>query len=91
MTAEITLYREDLRALFDIAVNALDFGSGMLDDAEVETLRRVAVVLGVDPLEATPRSHMKNYPHTYVDTGYGYGYCDRCGRGDDEFPHRVER
>ena len=61
---------EVLRALFDTAVHSMDFGSGFLDDEEVASLRTVAVVLGVDPWEATPakfrckyRGHHKAKPY----------------------------
>ena len=52
---------DDIRILFDVATNSLDFGSGFLDNEEVEALRRVAVYLGVDPKEATP----DNFTNTY--------------------------
>lgn len=54
----------DLRALFDIATESMDFGSGFLDDDEVAVLRRVAVLIGVDPMVGTPRPYVKKYPHT---------------------------
>lgn len=44
-----------LQCVFDAAINSMDFGSGFLDDEEVAALRELAVILGVDPMEATPR------------------------------------
>jgi hypothetical protein len=52
---------EVLRALFDVAVHSMDFGSGGLDDEEVAHLRAVAVILGVDPAEGTPRNFLCKY------------------------------
>ncbi len=52
---------ELLRALFDVAVSSMDFGSGFLDDEEVAGLRQAAAVLGVDPAEATPRNFRCKY------------------------------
>ena len=48
---------ETLRAVFDIAVESMDFGSGYLDDDEVNHLRAYAVAIGVDPWDATPSNH----------------------------------
>src|SRR5262249_49323179 len=36
------------------AVGSMDFGSGFLDDEEVDNLRALAVVIGANPWEATP-------------------------------------
>lgn len=59
--ADLTLDREQLQIVFDVAVGSLDFGSGFLDDEEVAGLRAVAVVLGVDPMDATPSNFMCKY------------------------------
>lgn len=45
---------ETLKVLFDTAVNSMDFTSGFLDHEEVAHLRKVAVLLGLDPKVATP-------------------------------------
>jgi len=42
------------RVALDIAIGSMDFGSGFLDNEEVEALRELAVLLGVDPWQATP-------------------------------------
>lgn len=57
--------REHVRALFDLAVGSLDFGSGYLVDEEVEQLRAVAVLLDVDPMEGTPDDYKRRYPHRF--------------------------
>lgn len=56
----------DLRALLDIATNSMDFGSGFLDNAEVEAIRRVGVLLGLNPITVTPSNFLKSYAHDYV-------------------------
>jgi hypothetical protein len=93
MTAEtMTLPADDLRAVFDIAVGSMDFGSGFLDDAEVETLRRVAVVIGVDPMEATPSIFAAKYHHAFHPYTFKGGakssHCSRCFRVEDDELHR---
>jgi hypothetical protein len=62
---DTTLPTEDLKALFDIATNSLNFGSGFLDKDEIDLLRRVAEVLGVDPMQGTPSNDAKHYPHAF--------------------------
>jgi hypothetical protein len=67
----ITIRKGDLRALLDIASTSLDFGSGFLNDEEVEILRAAAVVLGVDPMQVTPSNHHCKYaPHVFMWTTY---------------------
>lgn len=58
---------EDLRALFDVAVGSLNFTSGFLDTEEVETLRRIAVLIGADPMEGTPNNFASQYPHPFTE------------------------
>lgn len=43
-----------LQILFDAVMNSLDFGSGFLDNDDVQALRDCAVLLDVDPVLATP-------------------------------------
>jgi hypothetical protein len=57
---------EDLRCLFDIVTNSMDFGSGFLDREEADLIRRVAVLLGVDPMEGTPTEFAQWYPHAFA-------------------------
>jgi hypothetical protein len=61
---------EVLRALFDIAVSSMDFGSGFLDDEEVARLREVAELLGVDPMAATPENFRCKYRGHHEATPY---------------------
>lgn len=65
-----------LRILFDALTNSMDFGSGFLDSEDVEALRAVAVLLGVDPMYGTPSEFTGQYPHPY-EGGY-LGGCRRC-------------
>ena len=93
MTDTFTLPADDLRAVFDIAVGSMDFGSGFLDDAEVETLRRVAGVIGVDPMEATPSMFASKYPHAFHAYtrrgGEKSPNCSRCSRVETDAIHEV--
>jgi hypothetical protein len=66
MTEQITIPKETAQILFDALVQSMDFGSGFLDTEEVEALREMAVVLGVDPDLATPDEFKAGYPHAYV-------------------------
>lgn len=72
---EIVLPLEDLKAMFDMATSSMDFGSGFLDTDEVVLLRKIAVRLGVDPIEGTPYDHKPNYPH--VESACGWRCRDR--------------
>ena len=63
MSDTIPMPRTDLQALFDLAVNSMDFGSGFFGTDEVVLLRRIALHLGVDPMKATPNEFHANYPH----------------------------
>jgi hypothetical protein len=56
---------EDVKALLDMATNSMDWGSGFLDHDEVAVLRRVAVVIGSDPIDATPNEWRSQYAHAY--------------------------
>lgn len=87
----VTLATEDLRALFDIATGSLNFGSGFLDSDEVEVLRRVAVVIGVDPMAGTPPEFAVRTPHPYTaDSGRPFDWCRWCRRDRDEHPAADE-
>lgn len=74
---------DQVRHLFDLVVGSMDFGSGFLDDEDIDLLRTIAVRLGVDPDTATPRDWKHKYPHAYqapagADGYYGYLVVDRC-------------
>lgn len=57
----IEVDRTTLQIVFDAAVGSLDFSSGFLDDEEVAGLRAIAVLLGVDPMVATPLNFKCKY------------------------------
>jgi hypothetical protein len=57
----IKIPRDVLQKTFDTAVGSMDFGSGFLDNEEVDALRAYAVLLGVDVAEATPEDFKKQY------------------------------
>lgn len=62
-TVEIEL--EHLKMLFDLICNSMDFGSGFLDTDDVTLLRGIAVIIGVDPMEATPSEFRKRIKHAW--------------------------
>lgn len=57
----IEVRRGDLRAVLDVATGSLDFGSGFLNEEEVEVLRRLAELLGIDQLLVTPANFTFKY------------------------------
>lgn len=71
---------EDVKALLDIATQSMDFGSGFLDDEEVETMRRIAAQVGVDPINVTPSSFTGKYFHSYRPSSPTTPRCYYCGR-----------
>ncbi len=71
---------EDLKVLFDALVTSMDFGSGFLDTEEVNALRNIAVLLGVDPTDATPTEFASQYPHGFRQRTSSWPPSDdRCG------------
>jgi hypothetical protein len=84
MSHDTTIDREVLKIVFDVAVNSLDFGSGFLDDEEVTALRSVAVVLGVDPMTATPDMFKCKYENRHL--AYPPPDHNRCSRCKQETP-----
>ncbi len=82
----ITLPREVLEDLVDRIVSSMDFGSGFMDDDDVELLWKAADILGVGRWDVTPPSHR----HRLCDHAEREGYtwnglcspeekCVRCG------------
>ena len=59
-----------MQAVFDTAVNSMNFAAGFLDSEEVEALRKCAGLLGVDPAVGTPSNYWDQY---------GLRGCKRCG------------
>lgn len=82
---------DDIREMFDIICCSMDFGSGFLDTPQVDLLRRVAVELGVDPMDATPPNHATNYPHAFEKyeglSILGGTLCKHCLKGRDHRCH----
>jgi hypothetical protein len=62
-TPPITL--DDLKHLFDLAVDTPLVCSGSFDTDDVNVLRRVATMLGVDPNSITPDEFASQYPHPH--------------------------
>jgi len=85
----IKLSKDDLQILFDVAVNSLDFSSGFLDNEEVEALRSVAKVLGVNPMIATPTNFHEQYTHGFEATLPGLKSCYYCGKDKKHKMHEV--
>lgn len=72
----LCLPKEDLQIVFDVAVESMDFASGFLDNDEVLGLQRVARVLGVDPMKATP----SNFDQVVAECEHDWEYADRTWR-----------
>lgn len=88
----VAIPTEDLKALFDIAVGSLNFTSGFLDSDEVAVLRKVAGIIGVDPMVGTPKEFAQRMAHPHVPEfpDWPQGPCRWCGRysdPDDHDPH----
>lgn len=62
---QIAIPKLTAQIVFDAAVGSMDFTSGMLDTEEVEALRSLAVILGVDPAVATPAEFRSSYGHAF--------------------------
>lgn len=90
----ITVPRGWIVAVLDIATGSMDFGSGFLNDSDVEALRRLAEAVGVDPMGATPSTHICKYKgeHSwqYHERGWGANqdrwYCRFCHHSSAEKP-----
>ena len=63
VTPVVSLDRGHAQRIFDALVNSLDFGSGFLEDEDVEALRALAILLGVNPILGTPREFVSTYAH----------------------------
>lgn len=88
--ADVTVPFEELQRIFDIAVGSMDFGSGFLDTEEIETLRRLAVRLGVDPAKATSSTFKGQYPHQFMSYTVPDGsrvLCSYCMGTDPDKGH----
>lgn len=63
---KIEVELEDAKAVLDIAVGSMNFGSGFLDRDEVASLRRLAEQIGIDPIIATPEAWRLQYAHVWT-------------------------
>lgn len=61
----ITISREDLRHLFDLANDSPLVCSGSFETDDVKVLRRIADAIGVDPDEITPVEFVRDFPHAF--------------------------
>jgi hypothetical protein len=61
----IEVRKGDLRAILDVASESMDFGSGFLDNEQVEALRKGAEILSFDPLAVTPTNFECQYTGTH--------------------------
>lgn len=57
----ISLSFEHAQILFDALSNSMDFGSGFLDNDDIDALRALARAIRVPESEATPDEFMVNY------------------------------
>jgi hypothetical protein len=89
----VLVRRGDLRGVLDIAVNSLDFGSGFLDNEQVEVMRTLAEQLGIPVNEVTPTEFRCAYNgHTWQYRPAGHNifmrplpagmHCRLCGLFD---------
>lgn len=62
----VTIPRELVLALIDMALTGDSGMSGWMDDEEVTKLRAAAEAAGMDPLEATPRNFRCKYRGSHV-------------------------
>lgn len=87
---EVTIRKGDLRAVLDVATGSMDFGSGFLDNEQVEALRKLASIIGIDPLVATPSNFTCQYKgaHQWATSSYrpGEWYCVICRHTQAEKP-----
>lgn len=65
MNDGVMVSRDVLQALLDIVVGGMDYGSGFLDDEQVEALRAAAEAAGVPVQNVTPRNHLCKYRRTH--------------------------
>lgn len=92
MSDDTTIIQTELlKGLFDLAVNSMDFGSGFWDDEDVAIGRAVAVLIGIDPINGTPRTYAERYEHTYDREEHwrkdGTHYCGFCMKQEEADIH----
>lgn len=88
MPEMITIEKEKVQALFDLVANSMDFGSGFLEKSDVDMLREVATIIGVDVDKATPYDMTRKYPHLWrQDCAFSYR---NCGKPQNDPIHQIE-
>ncbi len=89
---KVQLDFEDAQALFDMTTSSMNFGSGFLDSDDVNLLRKLAVLIGVDPSKGTPEEFKSQYPHEYA-AYFGDLVCryPRCGKVSDDPIHNGDK
>jgi len=95
MTSEVNwvyIRTEDLRALFDLAVNSMDFGSGFWDSEDVAVARKIAQSLGIDPMIGVPFGFRSNYRHKFKPNppSFNMDRCWWCSQTEDHVAHDPE-
>ena len=85
---EVSIRKGDLRAVLDVATMSMDFASGFLDNEQVEALRKIAEIIGINPLVATPSNFVCQYStghqwqqqpgNTKYARGPDYWMCITC-------------
>lgn len=82
---------EDVKFLLDLVGDSLNFGSGFYDTEEVDRLREIADVIGLDPWDYTPDSQGRNYPHKHKPFSENWkvrcGLCE-CWQESEYMSHR---
>lgn len=61
----ISVPLDDVRRLFDLAVDSPLMCSGSFETDDVRLLRRLAIQIGVDPESGTPDEFLRDYPHVF--------------------------
>lgn len=86
--SKVSIETDDLKALFDLVAQSMDFGSGFLDGEDVVLLRKIAEMIGVDPIAGTPSTHASQYPHVFQGPGSQFDLrCSHCVRPEDDPIH----
>lgn len=78
----LVIDRTLLQVVFDIVTGSMDFGSDFLDNEEVDAMRKVAELIGVDPMLGTPSTHKCRFDgkHEFYKgpPSPNERYCQRC-------------
>ncbi len=93
MTDEvISISKEDAQCIFDLALSMDGACSGYMETDDVKAMRRLAIALGIDPIEATPEEFVSQFPHKWKpgqpDVGAYRGWV-RLDREDTEHANNI--